>query len=85
MSKLSTTLLLAAATLAACTASQEKLTASATSCSKGDVKILKSEFERQGVTTAWCASCEGKMYQCAGNADRTKVQCREIKADEMCR
>jgi len=37
------------------------------------------------VTTAWCASCGGKMYQCASNADRTKVQCREIKADEMCR
>ena len=84
-SKLRIALLVIAVLLCACAPSQEGLTARATSCSSRDVKILKSQFERQGVTTAWCASCEGKMYQCASNADRTQVQCRAIKEDEMCR
>ena len=85
MDKLSISLLIVTLALGACTPSQERLTSRATSCSRGDVKILKSSFERQGTTTAWCAECKGRMYQCASNAERTKVQCREIQADEMCR
>lgn len=77
-------LLLAAATLPACT-SQERLTAQATSCSTREVNILTSEFARRGSTTAWCAECKGKTYQCASNADQTKVHCRELGVDEICR
>jgi len=77
-------LLIAAATVTACS-SQERLTAQATGCSTRDVKILNSEFARRGVSTAWCAECNGKTYQCASNADHTKVQCRALATDEICR
>jgi len=77
-------LLLAAGWLAACS-SQERLTAEATPCSSREVNIVTSEFARRGSTTAWCAECKGKTYQCASNADHTKVQCRELGADEICR
>ena len=47
-------MLTAVITLAAC-ASQERLTADATGCSKRKITIVSSDFKRDGVETAWCA------------------------------
>ena len=77
--------LLSAGSLSTGCSSQERLTSKATSCTTKEVKILSSEFARQGVTTAWCAECKGKLYQCATNVDRTKVECRPSLAEDVCR
>lgn len=69
---------------AACT-SQERMTTKATPCGTREVKIINSDFSRRGVTTAWCAECKGKLYLCATNADRTKVECRPSAAADVCR
>jgi hypothetical protein len=69
--------------LAAC-ANQERLTSNATGCSMRDVTIVSSEFKRRGTETAWCARCKDKRYQCASNADRTKVECFEAKEGGPC-
>ena len=66
-------------------ASQDRLTSKATPCSTKEVKVLNSEFSRRGSTTAWCAECKGKVYQCATNAERTKTQCRLSTAADVCR
>jgi hypothetical protein len=76
-------LMAAAITLVACT-SQERLTADATGCSKRQVKIVGSDFKRDGVETAWCARCGTKLYQCATNADRTTAHCFEPKEGGPC-
>lgn len=76
-------LLVSVVTLAACV-SQSKLTARATGCSTRDVTIVGSDFKRQGVETAWCARCGGKLYQCATNADRTDVKCFQPREGGPC-
>jgi hypothetical protein len=78
-------LLLLPVILSAACASQDRLTARATGCSSRDVTIVSSDFQRQGVETAWCARCDAKVYQCATNADRSEVQCFEAKEGGPCR
>jgi hypothetical protein len=71
------------ALLAGC-ASQDRLTANAIGCSVMDVNIVPSVYKSQGTETAWCASCKGKRYQCATNAARSKVVCRESQEGDGC-
>ncbi len=82
---LSGLLLVAAALLTAACSSPERLTSKATPCSTGEVRIVSSDFSRKGVTTAWCAECKGKLYLCATDAERTKVQCRPSTPEDACR
>jgi hypothetical protein len=77
-------MLLAAAGLTAACSSPERLTSKATPCSTKQVKIVGSDFARNGVTTAWCAECKGKLYLCATDAERTKVECRPSTLDDAC-
>lgn len=77
-------LLLAALLLVAGCATQSKLTAEAIGCKTGDVDIVPSMFQRQGRETAWCATCGGKRYQCATNADRTRTQCVPSREGDGC-
>lgn len=65
-------------------ANKQRLTASATDCRVTEVDIVDSEFKRAGSTTAWCAKCRGKRYQCATNAARDKVQCFEARPGTTC-
>ncbi len=76
-------LLLGVALSTACS-SPERLTSKATPCSTGQVRIVGSDFSRRGVTTAWCAECKGKLYLCATDAERTKVECRPSTLDDAC-
>ena len=76
-------MLIAAVLVAACT-SQQRLTSDATPCSTKEVQIVPSEFSRSGSTTAWCAECKGKLYQCASTADRTRTQCKLARAEGVC-
>ena len=76
-------LLLGAALSTACS-SPERLTSKATTCSTGQVRIVGSDFSRRGVTTAWCAECKGKLYLCATDAERTKVECRPSTLEDAC-
>jgi hypothetical protein len=64
--------------------SQSGLTASATGCRAVEVDIVDSEFKRAGSTTAWCAKCRGKRYQCATGASRDKVHCFEARPGTTC-
>jgi hypothetical protein len=70
-------------TMSGCS-SQERLTSRATPCTTKQVRIINSEFSRRGVTTAWCAECKGALYQCASNGERTRVECRESRAEDVC-
>jgi hypothetical protein len=81
---LSPSLLLCVLVLAACS-SQDRLTSRATPCNTKEVKVLNSEFSRRGVTTAWCAECKGKIYQCVTDIEHTKVECRPSTPDDICR
>jgi hypothetical protein len=65
-------------------ANKERLTASAINCRVTEVDIVDSEFKRSGSTTAWCAKCRGKRYQCATNPNRDKVQCFEARPGTTC-
>jgi hypothetical protein len=65
-------------------ASKERLTAKATGCSVMSVSIVDSEFKRAGSTTAWCAKCGGKRYQCVSNATHDRVQCFEAREGTTC-
>jgi hypothetical protein len=76
-------ILIAASLSVACT-SQQRLTSDATPCSTKEVRIVPSEFSRTGSTTAWCAECKGKLYQCASTADRTRTQCQLARAEGVC-
>ena len=60
------------------------LTADAIDCAVTDVDIIDSEFKRQGVTTAWCARCKDKVYQCATTPERDRVECREPGPGSPC-
>jgi hypothetical protein len=75
--------LLATLALAGC-ANQEALTAKATNCNRIELTILPSKFRDQGMTTAWCALCKGERYRCIGNAERTRVECRPLRPEEVC-
>ena len=77
------TSLLLAAVLAGCK-TPVALTAEAIGCRRTDVDIVDSEFKRQGSTTAWCARCEGKLYQCAATPARDRVECRAAKPGGPC-
>lgn len=77
--------LLVALFLSAGCTSQERLTARVTSCRTKEVKIQNSDFSRKGVLTAWCAECKGRLYQCASNAERTRVECHESTPDDVCK
>lgn len=72
-----------AALLAGC-ASKERMTARATKCRMLDVTIVDSEFKRAGSTTAWCAKCGGKRYQCASDASHDKAVCFEAREGTSC-
>lgn len=78
-------LLIGASMLSVACSSPERLTSKATPCSTGQVTIVSSDFSRRGVTTAWCAECKAKLYLCATNAERTKVECRPSTPDDACR
>ena len=65
--------------------SPERLTSKATSCTTKEVQIVPSEFSRDGSTTAWCAECKGKLYQCVTTADRTRTQCHVAREDDVCK
>jgi len=65
-------------------ASKERLTARATGCRVIDVSIVDSDFQRAGSTTAWCAKCGGKRYQCATSPDRDRAQCVEARPGTTC-
>jgi hypothetical protein len=75
--------LLLAWLLAGCKTSTA-LTAEAVGCSLADVEIVDSPFKREGSTTAWCASCQGRLYQCAATPARDRVECREVKSGGQC-
>ena len=60
------------------------LTADAIGCGVTDVDIIDSEFKRRGVTTAWCARCGDKVYQCATTPERDRVECRESAPGGPC-
>jgi hypothetical protein len=79
------TLLVTCALVAAGCTGPQRLTAKATPCSTKEVEILPSEFSRTGSTTAWCAECKGKVYQCVSNAERTRVECHLARADDVCK
>jgi hypothetical protein len=70
--------------LAAGCASKERLTAKATECRVTEVDILESEFRRSGSTTAWCAKCRGKVYQCATSANRDQARCVQAHEGSAC-
>lgn len=74
---------LAALALGGC-ASQEALTAKATDCTRFNLTILPSKYREQGSTTTWCAVCKEQRYRCVGNADRTRVECRPLRAEDAC-
>jgi hypothetical protein len=78
-----TALLLVSALLCAC-ATQDRLTADAINCSVSDVQIVPSRYSQQGSKTAWCATCKGKRYQCATNAERSRVVCQPSREGDGC-
>jgi len=65
-------------------ATQSALTAKATDCSRGQVDIKDSAFRQRGNTTTWCAVCKGKAYLCLTNADRSRVECRPVREEDVC-
>ena len=75
---------LAAALLSGGCATQEKMTAEAVQCGTRDLKIIPSRFSRMGSQTAWCASCGGKVYRCATNAQRTRTECAPSREGDGC-
>jgi hypothetical protein len=77
-------ILVCASLLTIACSSPERLTSRATPCPTKDVKIVDSEFSRRGVTTAWCAECKDKLYLCATDAERTKVECRLSTPEDAC-
>jgi hypothetical protein len=76
-------MLLAPVLSAGCT-NQQRLSSDATPCSTKEVRIVPSVFSRNGTTTAWCAECKGKIYQCASTADRSRTQCHLARAEGVC-
>jgi hypothetical protein len=77
-------LLLAAALALGGCKTQSALTADATGCTRTQVDILKSRYEREGTTTAWCARCQGRIYHCVSNPERSRVECKEGNPGGVC-
>jgi len=65
-------------------ATPSTLTAKATGCRTGDIDIIDSEYKREGSTTAWCARCQSKVYNCVSNPARDRVACREAEPGGPC-
>lgn len=63
---------------------QTTLTADATGCRVTEVDVIKSRYSRDGTTTAWCAKCKGKIYHCVSNPERSRVECKEPSAENIC-
>jgi hypothetical protein len=81
---LSAPILVCASLLTIACSSPERLTSRATPCATKEVKIVDSEFSRRGVTTAWCAECKDKLYLCATDIERAKVECRLSTPEDAC-
>ena len=75
--------LLLGAVLSSCK-SPTALTASATGCGVTEVDIVDSVYAREGTTSAWCARCNGKLFQCASNPARDRVECRPATSPGPC-
>lgn len=75
--------LLLGAMLSGCK-SPTALTASATGCGVTEVDIVDSVHAREGTTSAWCARCRGKLFQCASNPARDRVECRPAASPGPC-
>ena len=71
------------ALLAAC-ATKDRLTADAIKCPVSDVQIVLSVYSQRGTETAWCATCKGKRYQCATNAERSRTVCQASREGDGC-
>jgi len=76
-------LLLLFAALSAC-ATQTNRSADAIGCSRMGIDILNSPYKKQGSATTWCARCKDKIYRCVGNADKTRLECREAGPEDGC-
>jgi hypothetical protein len=63
---------------------QSALTADATGCGRTKIDIVKSRYEREGTTTAWCAKCGVKLYHCVSNPERDRVECKEGNPGGVC-
>ena len=77
-------LLLVSLLLTAGCASQASMTAKALDCPSREVDIVPSVFTQRGTETAWCATCAGKRYQCATNAERSRTRCTLSKEGDGC-
>lgn len=76
--------LLGALFLVAGCKTQGALTAEATGCGRTKIDIIKSRYEREGTTSAWCAKCGAKIYHCVSNAARDRVECKEGNPGGVC-
>ena len=76
-------LLTLALSLAGC-ATQTARTAEATGCGVTDVDIVDSAYARDGIISAWCAKCKGKVFQCVSNPERSRVECRPATSPGPC-
>jgi hypothetical protein len=63
---------------------QDRMTADAIGCPVRDVEIVPSAYSSRGTETAWCATCKGKRYQCATNAQRTRTVCQASRDGDGC-
>lgn len=75
--------LLLGAILSGCK-SPTALTARATGCGVTEVDIVESAYAREGTTSAWCAMCKGKLFQCVSNPARDRVECRPAARPGPC-
>jgi uncharacterized protein YceK len=83
MRRVSLAVLVLALALAGCK-SPTALTAGATGCGVTEVEIVDSAYTRQGATTAWCARCKGKLFQCVSNPEGSRVECRPATSPGPC-
>lgn len=75
--------LLAPVMLPGCT-SPERLTSEALDCPMRDIELVPSTYSRRGTKTAWCATCAGKRYVCATNAERSRTTCTPSQPGDAC-
>jgi len=45
---------------------------------------VRSVYQQRGTQTAWCATCKGKRYHCATNAERSHTVCMPSKEGDGC-
>ena len=72
-----------AGALAGCK-TQTALTAGATGCGVTDLDVIDSRYSREGINSAWCAQCNGKIYHCVSNPQRSRVECRLATPTDPC-